>query len=208
MEVRGSCYYASESGSWSSEREIKVACPLTSITCWSVKTDVKVLLRKFTTRDWLGRKRRGLIEKMVSVAKMMASKWGKIFFFEVIPFFSLLVSDKKHAYHGSTSSLGREIINFFFLAPSDPLIPFSGIERKKLITGYFRASIGVGKGKMSRWTSKTSISCLPVSSNARFLRIGNVNERLVLWRNSKSEIKKYSLFWYSQVYWLIRGRES
>lgn len=189
MKVRGSCYYASESGSWSSEREIKVACPPTSITCWSVKTEVKVLLRKFTTRDWLRRKRKKLIEKMVSVAKTMASKWGKFFFCEVIHFFSLLVSEKKQAYHGSTSSLGREIINFFSLAPSDLLIPFAGIESKKLIMGYFRASIGVGKGKMSRWTSKTSISSLPVSSNAKFLCIGNTNEWLVLWRNSKSEIK-------------------
>lgn len=141
-EVRGSCCYASESGSWSREKEIKGACPPTSVPYWSVKTEVKVLPRKLTKREWLGRKGRRLTEKMVSVVKMMVSKMRGVlfffFFFGVIPLFSLLPSSWKEAglwWINRVLSGKREGINSFPLVPSEPL------DGRKLIMGYFRASL-------------------------------------------------------------------
>lgn len=124
-EVRGSCCYASESGSWSREKEIKGACPPTSVAYWSVKTEVKVLPRKLTKREWLGRKGRRLTEKMVSVVKMMVSKMrGVLFFFFFLElylsFHSYLAPEKKQAYDESIASyLGREKASTPF--PSCPL---------------------------------------------------------------------------------------
>lgn len=110
-----------------------------------MKTEVKSLLESLL-RDCLERKGRGLIEKIVSVVKMMDFKMREIWFW-VIPFFSLQASDKKLANDRSSSSClkrGWNASTSFLQGPM--FLSLLSLELRKTDYGFCLGFTVVGRG--------------------------------------------------------------